>query len=109
MGHQFEGKHGRVFYLDGRFDPRDLLMREIRGEYDKYVDGDGQDSDGKMITLEGRETGTILVAGMGTGHRKGTSLTVLVSTQGDLRDEIRTLVQNNVNHNVRFLELEYQP
>ena len=37
------------------------------------------------------------------------SLTITVSTQADLRDHIRTLVQENVNHNVRFLELEYQP
>ena len=36
-------------------------MGEIRGEYDKYVADSGED--GKMTTLEGRETGTILVAG----------------------------------------------
>ena len=33
-------------------------MREIRGEYDK-------DSHGKIISLTGRETGAILIAGMG--------------------------------------------
>lgn len=36
-------------------------------------------------------------------------LTATVSTQAGLRDEIRTLVQAHVDHNVRFLELEYQP
>lgn len=40
MGYQFEGKHGRVFYLDSHFDSRDLFMREIRGEYDKYINED---------------------------------------------------------------------
>ena len=44
-----------------------------------------------------------------SSHLKAMSLTVTVSTQADLRDDIRTLVQENVNHNVRFLELEYQP
>ena len=57
VGHQFEGKHVRVFYLDGILDPRDILMREIRGEYEIY-------SDDKIIPLTGRETGAILVAGM---------------------------------------------
>lgn len=66
MGYQFEGKHGRVFYLDGYLDPREILMREIRGEYDEYIDGNGgsENSNGKIVTLEGRETGTIIVAGM---------------------------------------------
>ena len=38
-------------------------------------------------------------------------LTAIVSTQADLRDDIWTLVQGNVSHNIRFLELEleYQP
>ena len=53
IGRQFEGEHGRVFHLNDCFDPRD-----IRGEYDK-------DSHGKTISLTGRETGAILVAGMG--------------------------------------------
>ena len=35
-------------------------------------------------------------------------LTAIVSTQAGLRDDIWTLVQANVSHNVRFLELEYQ-
>lgn len=42
-------------------------------------------------------------------HLKVMSLTVIVSTQADLRDDFRTLVQANMDHNVRFLELEYQP
>ena len=58
IGRQFEGEHGRVFHRDCCFDPRDIVMREIRGEFDK-------DSHGKTISLTGRETGAILVAGMG--------------------------------------------
>ena len=68
IGRQFEGEHGRVFHLDGHFDPRDILMREIRGDYERY-------SDGKMIAGTGRETGTILVA--------GTSSTAIRSTSAD--------------------------
>ena len=102
MGRQSEGQHGRVFYLDGRFDPGDILRREIRGEHETY-------SDGKIHSLSGRETGAILVAGRANTYQTKISLTIIVSAQADLRDEIRTLVQDNVNHNVRFLELEYQP
>ena len=40
---------------------------------------------------------------------KLTPLTLAVSTQADLRDDLRTLVQANMNHNIRLLELEYQP
>lgn len=84
-------------------------MREIRGEYERYIEGDGKGSDGKIVIEEGRETGTILVAGKGLIPVKVMPLTVLVSTQADLRDKIRTLVQANMDHKVRFLELEYQP
>ena len=66
IGRQFEGEHGRVFHLDGHFDPRDILMREIRGDYERY-------SDGKMIAGTGRETGAILVAGMGSTPVESTS------------------------------------
>ena len=99
IGRQFEGERGRVFHRDCCFDPRDIVMREIRGEFDK-------DSHGKTISLTGRETGAIFVAGMGL---KVMPLTAIVSTQADLRDNIWTLVQANASHNVRFLELEYQP
>ena len=66
IGRQFEGEHGRVFHLDGHFDPRDILMREIRGDYERY-------SDGKMIAGTGRETGAILVAGMDSTPVESTS------------------------------------
>ena len=56
---QFEGEYGRVFHLDGYFDPRDIFMYEIRGDYERYFDG-------KIIAGTGRETGVILVAGMGS-------------------------------------------
>ena len=77
-------------------------MCEIRGDYQRYVDG-------KMVSWIGRDVGAMLVAGMSLLLFETTPLTVLVSTQVDLRDEIRTLVQANMDHNVRFLELEYQP
>ena len=58
IGRQFEGEHGRIFYLDGCFDPRDIVIREIRSEFDK-------DSHSKTISLTERESGAILVAGIG--------------------------------------------
>lgn len=60
-------------------------------------------------SLTGRETSAILVAGMSQCALKAMPLTVIVPTQVDLRDDIRTLVQANVNHNVRFSGVEYQP
>ena len=60
IGRQFEGD------LDGYFDPRDILMREIRGDYKKY-------SDSKMIAGTGRETGAILVVGIGSTPSESTS------------------------------------
>lgn len=101
-GAEAEGNHGRLFHHGGSFDPREILMREIHGEYQRYIDG-------KMVWWIGKEFGAILVAGTASVPIRVTSLIMLVSTQADLRDDIRTLVQAHVYHNVRFLELEYQP
>ena len=56
-GNHIEGNHGRIFYLDGVLDPRQILMREISGEYERYFNGE-------LIAWTGKETGAILVAGM---------------------------------------------
>lgn len=68
--HQFEGKHCRVFHMNGCFDPRDVLMGEIRGDYEEY-------SKGEIISSSGREAGAILVAGMVHCPLKVMPLTVI--------------------------------
>ncbi len=41
-------------------------MREIRGKYNEYIDSNGgsENSNSKIVILKGRETGTIIVAGI---------------------------------------------
>ena len=51
---QFEGEYGRVFYLNNCFDPRDIVIYEIRDEFDK-------DSYNKIISLIERKTDIILI------------------------------------------------
>lgn len=58
QGAEPEGEHGRLFHHGGSFDPREILMREIHGDYERYVDG-------KMVLWTGRDIGAILVAGTG--------------------------------------------
>ena len=72
MKRQSKGQHGRVFYLDGRFDSDNILRREIRDEHEIY-------SDDKIHSLSGRETDAILVADRANTHQTKISLTIIVS------------------------------
>ncbi len=55
---EVEGKHGRLKHHGGMFDAKKVLMEEIAGDYDRYVDGRKQN-------WSGEERGDILVAGKG--------------------------------------------
>lgn len=63
---QFKGEHERIFYLDNYFNPRNIFIREIRGDYKKYFDG-------KIIAETKRETDIILIADIDSTFSESTS------------------------------------
>jgi len=58
---EVEGAHGRLAHHDGTFDAERILMAEVNGDYDRYIDGEKQ-------RWTGQERGDILVAGICLTH-----------------------------------------
>lgn len=82
------GKHGRVMYMPGRANVKEVLTDNVRHMR------------GKMLI-----TGTSLTQLMRLKH----NVEILVSARSSVRDDIRKLIQDQVHKNVSFLELEFQP
>ena len=102
---EIEGDHGRLAHHGGTFHAEQILAAEITGDYDRYVDGEKQ-------RWTGEERGEILVAGTLNqifSNFKTYPLILTVSAHTQLRDDMRTLVKENLSRRVRLLELEYQP
>ena len=59
-------EYRRIFYLDSYFNPRNILIYEIRGDYKKY-------SNNKIIIGTRREINIILVVGIGSTTIESTS------------------------------------
>ena len=89
--------HGRVALYNGSMDLSDLLEMEMEGEYDQ--------------TGNRRDRGEMLITGKQPpiSTRLPNSKDVTVSADERVRDNLRGLVQTNLDKKMRLLELEYQP
>ena len=83
-----KGKHGRVMYMPGKANVKEILADNVRHMR------------GKMLV-----TGTSLTQLMRLKH----NVVILVSARSSVRDDVRKLIQDQVHNDVSLLELEFQP